>query len=160
MIEFDRARRRHADIELTPLIDVVFQLLVFFLLTSTLMAHAIPVDLPRATTGEDTAHTVAVTIDARGLLYVDEVRIERSALRERLRTALRDARAKPSRAVIIADGTTPHARVVEVVDGLRQEGVSQLSFRVQPQAQVSDPSRGPPSAIGTSGHGGARKADP
>lgn len=131
MVEFTRTRRQGAEVELTPLIDVVFQLLVFFLLTSTLLAQSIPIDLPKAATGQEVQRTLAIGIDARGQIYLDGQSIERSELRGRFRRAKQDADDQALRAVIAADGQTPHAQVIEVLDMLRLEGLSNMAFQIE-----------------------------
>ena len=135
MIEFRRARRSATEVELTPLIDVVFQLLVFFLLTSAFIAETIPLELPEATTGQRTPSTLSISIDRSGQAYLDAVAVSASELRRHARTERQDH--SELRAVIAADGQTPHARVVEVIDLLRQEEISSFAFTVTRES--SDP---------------------
>ena len=128
MIEFRRAQRRAAEVELTPLIDVVFQLLVFFLLTSAFIAETIPLELPEASTGERTPGTLTVSIDRGGQIFFDAVPVSLGELRDRVRAARHDH--AELRAVIAADGRTAHARVVKVIDLLREEQISSFAFNV------------------------------
>ena len=102
MIEFERRRERSLGVELTPLIDVVFQLLVFFLLTSALMAQAIPVNLPKAATGDELQQVVKVTLDQKGKLYLDDERTQRDDLRAGVKKVIRGFNPSEVRAVIAA----------------------------------------------------------
>jgi biopolymer transport protein ExbD len=120
-----------AGINVTPLVDVVLVLLVVLMVTATYIAsRAIPVDLPRAASGEATSAPVAVSVDSGGTLYLDGARVAEDELRARLRAAHR--RNKELRAVIAADGAVPHRRVVHVIDLLRQEQIVRFAINVNP----------------------------
>jgi biopolymer transport protein ExbD len=131
MIEFPRARRRTAEVDLAPLIDVVFQLLVFFLLTSAFISNTIPMELPQAATGEQTSASLAVSIDHSGQIFLDAIPVTPEELRTRVRTA-REAHDE-LRAVIAADGRISHAQVVQVIDILRQERITEFAINVRPE---------------------------
>lgn len=117
-------------INVTPLVDVVLVLLVVLMVSASyLAARAIPVDLPRGATGEVQEAPLAVSIDARGALFLDAVPIGADELRRRIR----ERRAKGElRALIAADGAVPHRDVVGVIDLLRQEQVVQFAINVNP----------------------------
>jgi biopolymer transport protein ExbD len=131
MIEFPRARRRTAEVDLAPLIDVVFQLLVFFLLTSAFISNTIPMELPQAATGEQTSASLAVSIDHSGQVFLDAIPVTPEELRTRVRAA-REAHDE-LRAVIAADGRISHAQVVQVIDILRQERITEFAINVRPE---------------------------
>ena len=70
-----------AALNLTPLIDVVFQLLVFFLLTSAFISTGITVELPDAETGEaGDETTLAISLDAEGAIFVGSEEVSLEAL--------------------------------------------------------------------------------
>ncbi len=120
------------DINVTPLVDVVLVLLIILMVTATaIVSKTIPMDLPKASTGEPiAAKTLAVSIDARGRLYLDRTPVALPELRRRVREA---RRADPKvRALIAADGSVRHARVIEVMDLLRKEGVVRFAIHVKP----------------------------
>lgn len=131
MIEFRRERKRTAEVELTPLIDVVFQLLVFFLLTSAFISNTIPMELPQAATGEQTSATLAVSIDRSGQIFLDALPVDADELRSRVQ-ASREMH-EDLRAVIAADGRIVHAKVVQVIDILRQERITKFAINVRPE---------------------------
>jgi biopolymer transport protein ExbD len=116
-------------INVTPLVDIVLVLLVILMVTASYVAsRAIPVELPRAATGEAAPGPFAVTVDAGGRAFVDGELAPPEALRARVRQAR--ARDPDLRAVIAADGRASHAAVVAVVDLLRQERVTRFALDV------------------------------
>jgi biopolymer transport protein ExbD len=119
-------------INVTPLVDVVLVLLVVLMVTATyLTSRTIPVDLPKAATGETRTPTLAVSLDASGAVYVDGARVDAEGLSARLRAAR--AQNPDVRAVIAADGASRHRSVVRIVDTLRKEGIYQFAFDVDPK---------------------------
>lgn len=118
-------------INVTPLVDVVLVLLVILMVTATyLVARTIPVDLPKAATGEASVSPLAITLDARGKIYLDGVAVDRDELRRRIQR--RRQEAPDTRAVIAADGNLAHRVVVSLVDLLRVEGITQFAINVDP----------------------------
>lgn len=124
-------------INVTPLVDVALVLLVILMVTATyVVARTIPLDLPKAATGETQPSTLAISIDSGGAIWLDGDAIDREALRQRVRSA---KSTKPdTRAVIAADGAARHRSVVSVIDLLRQEGISQFAINVQPHELAED----------------------
>lgn len=119
-------------INVTPLVDVVLVLLVVLMVTAGYIASkAIPVDLPKAATGETVPQTIILSIDERGAVFADGTRVADVELRQRIAAA---KKAKPDlRAVIAADGRATHRSVVRVVDVLRQENVTEFALDVRPE---------------------------
>ncbi len=127
-----------SDINVTPLVDVILVLLIILMVTATaIVSKTIPMDLPKAATGEPVeAKTLSISIDPAGKLYLDREPVDRDTLRQRVRAA---READPEvRALIAADGSVRHARVIEVMDLLRQQGVVRFAIHVQP-SDVSPP---------------------
>ncbi len=120
------------DINVTPLVDVVLVLLIILMVTATaIVSKTIPMELPKAATGEQTPATLAVSIDQGGQVFLDTIPVTS----EELRTKVRAARETDPeiRAVIAADGRIPHANVVTVIDILRQEQVTKFAINVRPE---------------------------
>jgi biopolymer transport protein ExbD len=116
-------------INVTPLVDVVLVLLVVLMVTATYLAsRSIPVDLPKAQTGETTSAPLTVSLTQAGSLYVDGVPSSEAELRQKLAAARQ--RDPELRAVIAADGAVPHRRVIGVIDLLRQEHVERFAINV------------------------------
>ncbi len=119
-------------INVTPLVDITLVLLVILMITASyVVSQSIPMDLPKGATGEQTPTTLAVSITADGRLYLDAREVAEEELRSRIRAA---AGSDPeTRAIIAADGKTVHARVVRVIDLLRQEHVTRFAINVEPE---------------------------
>ena len=124
--------REEPDINLTPLIDVVFLLLIFFMVSTTFVREsAISVDLPESTAKpvEPDETSIAVTIDAQGRYYVNQQLVVNNKI-ETLRQALRLAMGDRENPVLIinADAKTTHQSVVTAMDAARQLGVLRMSL--------------------------------
>jgi len=119
-------------INVTPLVDITLVLLVVMMITASYVASkTIPMELPRSSTGEMTPVVLAVSIASGGELYLDAAPIDEAGLRQAIVTS-RTTRHEPQ-AIIAADGHTPHARVVHVIDLLRQEQVTKFAINVSPE---------------------------
>jgi len=134
------ARKRGiiADINVTPLVDIMLVLLIIFMLTANLIAkQAIEVELPRAsqsTTLNPT--TLAVTIARDGAFYLNG----KPTTPEAFRTAVQAAvAADPKTQVIIAgDKAVSHGRVVWVLDVVKSLGVTSFAIQIDP-ASITPP---------------------
>jgi biopolymer transport protein ExbD len=119
-------------INVTPLVDVVLVLLIILMVTATaIVSKTIPMELPKASTGEQTPSTLAVSINDEGNLFLDRDPVSKDELRAKVRAA--KDKSEDVRAVIAADGRIEHARVIEVIDLLRQEEVTQFAINVKPE---------------------------
>jgi biopolymer transport protein ExbD len=129
-----RTVARRARIEIIPMIDVVFFLLVFFMMASLSMAvySGMPVSLPRASTGRDApADSKTITVARDGRAYLDREPVTLEQLGATLRGL---AGANPSLAVVInADEEVTHGRVVSVLDEVRAAGVGRLAIAIRPE---------------------------
>lgn len=118
-------------INVTPLVDITLVLLIIFMVTAKLVvSRAMPLDLPKAATGSEVQQVFALSLRADGSTFVDGAPAPRDEdLLARARGALK---ASPElRAVVQADGTVPHRRVMHALDVLRQAGLSRVAFGVQ-----------------------------
>ena len=120
------------DINVTPLVDVILVLLIILMVTATaIVSKTIPMELPKAATGEQTPSTLAVSIDQNGQIFLDTIPTTPEELRVKVRAA-REA-GEEIRAVIAADGRIAHAKVVQVIDILRQERITKFAINVRPE---------------------------
>lgn len=94
-------------------------------------AAAVPVDLPRAASGEDITTTLALTLTRDGSLYLDGRRVTEDEVRAAIASARRGNRE--IRAVLAADREVPHSRVVQLTDLVRAEGVTRFAINVEPE---------------------------
>lgn len=131
-MKFARPRSEEPQIGLTPLIDVVFLLLIFFMVTTSFVREAgLDVTLPEAEAGEQSAgrERVTVVVDARDRMFIGDDRIGgRPALRDRFVTLARDDVALRVR----ADGRASHQAVVTVMDIAAATGIARIDIATQP----------------------------
>lgn len=120
-----------AAINVTPLVDITLVLLIIFMVTATyVVREAIEVDLPRAASGGETVGpTLAFALDREGKLFLDGAPATVDGAREAVRTAV--ARSPEARALISADRAVSHGRVIEVIDLVKQEGLTRFAIDVE-----------------------------
>ena len=118
-----------SSINVTPLVDVLLVLLLVLMVSaSAAVARALDVSLPSAASGQTEASTLTLRIDRGGGWWLGEERLDRSRLRQHL--AGLGSPAKVS-VVIAADGAAEHRHVIEVMDVLRSQHVTQVAFAVR-----------------------------
>ncbi|MDA3869272.1 MAG: biopolymer transporter ExbD [Gammaproteobacteria bacterium] len=120
------------EVNLTPLIDVVFLLLIFFMVSSTFDRHAkLKVQLPQAEAQmqQPQDNPVVLSIDANGKYYIDDRQVVNEQL-ETLKKALRQTVGERTDVTLLlrADGRTPHQSVVRAMDAASQLGLTKLSI--------------------------------
>lgn len=121
-------------INVTPLVDITLVLLIIFMVTARLVARAqtVAVDLPKAASGESIQEIVGIQLFADGRTVVNGVPVASDSVM--VDAALEVVRrARGTRAVIQADGTVPHSRVIDVLDRLRGAGIVKVGFGVVPK---------------------------
>ena len=128
-------RRRRgiiAEINVTPLVDIMLVLLIIFMLTAHLIARqAIAVELPRASQGQPPAQApLAVTLTREGRLYLDGRPTTERALRAAVTAAV--ARDKDAQVIIAGDKSVSHGRVVWVLDLVKSLGVTSFAIQIDP----------------------------
>jgi biopolymer transport protein ExbD len=125
-------RGRGTVINVTSLIDVMFLLLIFFMVSSTFkLQPAIELTLPRSATAEAVAATPVVVYLARdGQLYVNEQPIDRESLRTTL--ARRLSSSNEDRLVLRADEGAEHGAVVALIDLVKEAGYRRVSLAAKP----------------------------
>jgi len=122
-------------VDITPLIDVVFLMLIFFMVSTTFnVSSSLKLDLPssKAKAEQNKVEQVTVSINADGSFYVQDEAVKDSDLRKRILNA---SKGDPKvRVVLRADAETHHKRVVYVLDTLRGLGMSKVGIAtVAPQ---------------------------
>jgi biopolymer transport protein ExbD len=129
-VRFPRARRREAEITLTPLIDILFIVMLFLVLTATFTEQTVlRVSLPRAAAGEtvvDNPSVVRVVVDADGRFYVNDRLQTLEELRARFAAIPDPDRA---RVMIAADRAARHGGIVQVLDLVRQAGIVRVEIQ-------------------------------
>jgi biopolymer transport protein ExbD len=134
-----RRRGIIAEINVTPLVDIMLVLLIIFMLTAHLIAkQAIEVELPRAansTTLKPT--TLAITLAKDGALYLDDKPTTAEALKAAVAAAV--AKDAKTQAVISGDKNVSHGRVVWVLDLVKSLGVTSFAIQIDPSNVVPPP---------------------
>ncbi len=141
-MKLSHRREDSPDITLTPLIDVVFLLLIFLMVSTTFSRHSqLEIELPEASTEEDqgSPEHIEIAIDVKGRYYVNGRQLVNAQL-VTLKQAMREAAGDQKAPVIVvsADGNTPHQSVVTAMDAARQLGFTHLSFATS-QLGATDP---------------------
>lgn len=134
-------RREEPEINLTPLIDVVFLMLIFFMVSTTFLDEAaLRISLPQSS--EEPARVneapVEVTINRRGQIFIDGrtlLNTQMETVRRALKQALDGREAEQARVVIRADARAEHGLVVTALDAAGQVGVRQVGIATVPQEQ-------------------------
>jgi len=131
-MNFKPQRNEEVNLDITPLIDVVFLLLIFFMVSTTFEHNAeINITLPESTEELSKAKPDAINIgiDAQGNIYINE----RPLLNTQLRTIM-DALSEAvvgldePPVIISADGQASHQSVIKVMDAARQIGLIRITF--------------------------------
>ena len=134
-MRFGGPGRKKALINVTSLIDVVFLLLLFFVVTSTFLERpGLDLSLPAASPTEVARRDeVTVELDADGATWLDGERLEAANLEGGIADAL--AAAGTERVVLEADERVPHGRVVEAMDAARRAGATGLVVATRPREE-------------------------
>src|SRR6478736_8496940 len=130
-------------INVTPLVDVTLVLLIIFMVTARIIvSQGMPMDLPKAASGEALQQVFSVELSADGKTRVDSDSLGSD---EAITPLAKAAKAKNAdlRAVIRADKKVEHGRVIHVLDLLKRAGVAKIAFAVTPEAGGSAPSAAP-----------------
>ncbi|HUC98679.1 MAG TPA: biopolymer transporter ExbD [Candidatus Polarisedimenticolaceae bacterium] len=135
-MRLQRRSLKKARIEIIPMIDTIFFLLVFFMISTLSMTQfkGMPVNLPKAASGQQApAESMAITIDKDGRLFLNQQVVEKAALGDALKQQL--AKNAEMLVVINADDGVAHGQVVEVMDITRAANVAKMAIAVKPKEQ-------------------------
>ena len=132
-----------SEINVTPLVDIMLVLLIIFMLTANLIAkQAIEVELPRASESSTLNPTVlAVTLTREGALYLNGKATTALELRAAVQAAV--AKDPKTQAIIAADKSVSHGRVVWVLDVVKSLGVASFAIQIDPTSLIPPPSGHP-----------------
>jgi len=124
-----------ADINVTPLVDVMLVLLVIFMVTAPLLEtrnQAVNVDLPqvRAAKASLAEDAVVITLDKNRALYINDNPLAASELREKLAALFKGRRRKEI--FLRADRAVPYGEVVKAMAAIRAAGISRLNMVTDP----------------------------
>ena len=133
-------KQEEPDIVLTPLIDVVFLMLIFFMVSTTFEKESVvKIDLPKASTQEEAVkeQIVEVTVSATGEYYINRAKVLNRDPKTLKAAIIKHAGTNTERPFIIrADANAPHQAVVTVMDVAGQLGFSRLSIPTERQQEL------------------------
>ncbi len=138
-MEFKRRRElKRTRIEIIPMIDTMFFLLVFFMLSSLALAklNGLPVNLPRASTApRQAASDLTITIDKAQQIYVNKepVTVDQLAAKLVEKAGGPNVDLNTASVVINADTTVPHGLVVRCIDMARGVGITRFAIATAPE---------------------------
>ena len=125
-----RRRAPMAEINVTPMVDVMLVLLIIFMVTAPLLVAGVPVNLPDARSKplDQDAKPVQVSLDAQGRVFIDDAEIAFAALPFALgRVAARDG-GQPPQVFLRADRALPYGQVMRVMGELSHAGLTRVSM--------------------------------
>jgi biopolymer transport protein ExbD len=127
MKPFLRRKPQSSGIDITPLMDIVFQLLLFFILTSAMLQPSLPLDLPGSPQkNEGTEADLVISIDAEGRIFLNDAPAPLEAVEPAIAALIRE---KPDAAVILrGDKLVQYGSFFEVLDTIRNGGIKTLSL--------------------------------
>ncbi|MBM3222619.1 MAG: biopolymer transporter ExbD [Candidatus Tectomicrobia bacterium] len=130
-----KSRSTMAEINVTPLVDVMLVLLIIFMITAPMLQHELDVNLPVATgspqvTGEN---QVVLTVNKQGGIYLDQTAYTLETLRPKLQALYQTRQNKDL--FLRADTDVPYGKVVQVMDEVKKAGILKLGMLTQPPAE-------------------------
>ncbi|WP_455208407.1 ExbD/TolR family protein [Kaarinaea lacus] len=132
-------RKEELDVNITPLIDIVFLLLIFFMVSTTFERESeIDVTLPQAAIDapQEQSDVIEITISSDGMFYINGKRVINKQVSTLKQALLKVANGREDPPIIIsADAKATHQSVVTVMDAARQLGFVHLSFAT---SQISE----------------------
>lgn len=131
-MKINLATGKKARIEMLPLIDIVFLLLVFFIYAMLSMAvhRGLPVVLPQSATAEiEKKLELSVTVKEDGTVFVDKERVELKGLSKYLKR--RANSEKEAGVLLFGDRNLPYQKLFQVMDQIRLAGIERISMQAE-----------------------------
>ena len=128
-INRQKSKNNSQALDLTPIVDVVFNLLIFFALSLNFAASSggIKIKLPKATTAEEIKpDQITIELTKDGKVYLNEL----PSTLKKIQKKLKSVSDKNSLVIIRADNSVEHGRVVEAMDLVKSQGFSRLAIAV------------------------------
>jgi biopolymer transport protein TolR len=136
-----RRRGIIAEINVTPLVDIMLVLLIIFMLTAHLIAkQAIEIELPHATqstTLQPSPLVISLTRD--GTLFLNDKPVTPDALRAQITAEVAKDPKHPPQVIISGDKAVSHGRVVWVLDVVKALGITQFAIQIDPREMLPPP---------------------
>lgn len=126
-----------AEINTTPLVDVMLVLLVIFIITAPLLTHAVRIDLPKASSQPlpEKPEVISVAIDAAGKMYWNDMPMVKGELAAKLKQAA--AQNPQPELNVRADKETRYQVLADVMADAQNAGINKMGFVSEPKASTS-----------------------
>lgn len=132
MLDLRPKRRHSAELDLTPVMDVIFILLIFFIIASAFAVRGLDIDLPAANSSQAlSGRVVELRLLEDGSFICDGVPTERDFLRYKLQEIVRGFKKRPGQLVLKASPKAPVDALIFVVDEVRMLGGEKLLVATQ-----------------------------
>lgn len=126
MIDFGESLPEKKHIDMTPIIDIVFQLLIFFLLTSIYAKPVLPVNLPEASSAVVKEESdITISIDSSRQIFLNNRSVPDNRFRAEMQSLLENRKDKSVH--LMADKTVDFGLVIDVMDRAKQAGAGDIS---------------------------------
>ncbi len=132
-MRFRRELTTRTNVELIPLIDVVFQLVVFFMVSTTfILTPGISLVLPGSTTSEPVVMTkLVVTVVSQNEVYLNKERYDIIGFEKRLATLTEAEKEEIKTVVIEGDSRVSYSLMVNILDALRKNGFKGVNLKTR-----------------------------
>ena len=132
-MRFERRLKTRTNIELIPLIDVVFQLVIFFMVSSTfILTPGISLVLPRSTTSEPVVMTkLVMTVLSKDEIYLNKEKYDIEGLGRRLSELTAEEKEEIKTVVVEGDERVSYSLLVQVLDVLRMNGFKGVNLKTR-----------------------------
>jgi biopolymer transport protein TolR len=135
MVAGKQSRSTLAEINVTPLVDVMLVLLIIFMITAPMLQQGVDVHLPVAagTPQPEQEEQLVLTVNKKGEVYLNQTLYKLDALRPKLQALYQ---AQRTRSIFLrADADVPYGAVVQVMDEVKKAGITKLGMITQPPTE-------------------------
>jgi len=130
------SRTGYTELNITNLVDVIFCLLIVFMITAPLMSQGVKVDLPKVNAANiEEREAIRVSIDRKRRIFIDEDQVSLFSFEKEFRQVFTSAKIP---VVLNSDRVVPYGFVVEVINKLQKLGVERLSFLTESPPNEQD----------------------
>ena len=129
-----QAKEEEADINITPMLDIVFIMLIFFIVTTSFVKE--PGVDPKRPTAETTEAkprgNILIGVTPQGQIWMNNRRVELTDIRQLVEDTVTEN--PESSAIVVADETAPTGTVIDIMDQIRAGGVTSISIAAEPES--------------------------